>query len=556
MPSPASPTFQRASARTDQLLGMRPITATFLGVPGHDDRWDDLSPEGALAQADFWRELQRAEAAEPEPANPNDALAREVMLDTAASALDELDHQDHLYDLNSISSSFQALSGVFEHAPAATELDWASMARRLEGLDQARLGYQARLEEGLRTGRIVARRQVERALGQGRLHAGADSPLLAVIGRYDRANPALAAELDRSLTGARAAIGALCDWLERTYLPRAPQADAVGPERYRRAARQHLGLTVDPVETYAWGWEEVRRIEAELRQIAGAVLPGASVPETVAHLRADPARCAPDTAAFIALMQERQHIALSQLDGACFDVPPPARRLEVRVAPPGGPIGAYYNGPSEDFSRPGTVWYSLESHTNIPYFAEISTAHHEGFPGHHLHVSTQLYSAERLSRFQRLIAHNTGHLEGWALYAERLMRELGFLELPEHVLGALLCELVRAWRVVVDIGLHLELCVPDDEPWHPGETWTAALATLALRERAFLAPGAAESNVVRYLGWPAQAIAYKVGERVVLDLREELRRRQGESFDMKLFHARMVGVGTVGLDLLRRLTLA
>ena len=255
-------------------------------------------------------------------------------------------------------------------------------------------------------------------------------------------------------------------------------------------------------------------------------------------------------------MAERQQIALASLDGPFFDVPPPARRIDVFVAPPGGPIGAYYSAPSEDFSRPGAVWYSLESPSNIPCFPEISTAHHEGFPGHHLHISTSLYQSERLSRFQRLLASGTGHAEGWALYAERLMRELGFLERPEYVLGMLMAELVRAWRVVVDIGLHLELRIPSDAGFHPGESWRYELAVEALRERAFLAPGAAVSNAVRYLGWPAQAISYKVGQRIVLDLREQRRRLDGESFNLKSFHARIVGVGTVGLDLLYRLTLA
>lgn len=554
-----SPTFALASSLVDEVVALSPVTATYLGVASGQDRWDDLSPDGAVAELALWRDARRRIEAlrdQPSPLSEPDALALEVMLDHAALRIDSLEQGDHQVDLNSISSTLQTVLRSFHTMPSQTEADWAAITRRLETLDEPLRGYQARLDEGRRQGRAVARRQVEAALAQARLESGPRSDFFRVAAGYDRANPALAAALDAAVHRARAAVASLATYLEQTYLPDASEREAVGPERYRRAAREHLGMDLDLAETYAWGWEEIRTIEAEMEQIAAELGRGATAAETIAALKRDPAQRAPTTEIFIARMAERQQTALSALDGASFDVPPPARRIDVFVAPPGGPIGAYYSAPSEDFSRPGAVWYSLESPTDIPCFSEITTAHHEGFPGHHLHISTQLYQSERLSRFQRLIAHGTGHAEGWALYAERLMRELGFLERPEYVLGLLMAELVRAWRVVVDIGLHLELPIPASSSFHPGEIWRYELAIEALRDRAFLAPGAATSNAVRYLGWPAQAISYKVGQRVVLDLRDQRRRLDGESFNLKSFHARLVGVGAVGLDLLRRLTLA
>src|SRR6185503_20958269 len=98
-----------------------------------------------------------------------------------------------------------------------------------------------------------------------------------------------------------------------------------------------------------------------------------------------------------------------------FDVPPPIRRVDVRLAPPGGAIGAYYVGPSEDLSRPGTVWYSPGARTAMPLWQEITTAYHEGFPGHHLQVALQVLSRDRLTRFQRLLGDWCGYAEGWAL---------------------------------------------------------------------------------------------------------------------------------------------
>ena len=161
-----------------------------------------------------------------------------------------------------------------------------------------------------------------------------------------------------------------------------------------------------------------------------------------------------------------------------------------------------------------------------------------------------MYNAAHLSRFQRLFAHNTGYAEGWALYAEHLMEELGFLEQPEAVLGKLINEVVRAWRIVIDIGLHLELDIPADSPWFPGETWSFDLAVEALRDRALLTHETAVANVVRYLGFPGQAITYKLGQREILRLREQHRRRPG--FSLAAFHARVLSTGTVGLGVLRR----
>ena len=135
-------------------------------------------------------------------------------------------------------------------------------------------------------------------------------------------------------------------------------------------------------------------------------------------------------------------------------------------------MGAYYTAPSEDFVRPGTVWYLPGSRTRMPAWSEITTAYHEGFPGHHLRIATQLFHREPLTRYQRLFADFTGYAEGWALYAEQLMLELGLLSSPEEILGMHLGQLARAYRVVVDIGPHLELRIPKDAPFHPEEAGT------------------------------------------------------------------------------------
>jgi uncharacterized protein (DUF885 family) len=187
----------------------------------------------------------------------------------------------------------------------------------------------------------------------------------------------------------------------------------------------------------------------------------------------------------------------------------------------------------------------------LPYWQEVTTAYHEGFPGHHLQIGTAVVQRDRLSRFERSVVWYSGAGEGWALYAERLMDELGFFEKPEYRLGLLASQLFRATRVVVDIGCHLGKRIPDDAPLHGGEEWAYDLAVDYMNRVGLQAPDVAESEVKRYLGWWAQAISYKVGEREILDIREEARRRDGEGFDRKEFHRGMLEGGAIRLDQLR-----
>jgi uncharacterized protein (DUF885 family) len=213
--------------------------------------------------------------------------------------------------------------------------------------------------------------------------------------------------------------------------------------------------------------------------------------------------------------------------------------------------------PTEDFARPGGIWYSLPPEDGpVPLYQEVSTAYHEGFPGHHMQIALTMTLAERLSRFQRTLVWYSGYGEGWGLYTERLMDELGYYEKPDYVFGMLASHVFRACRVVVDIGLHLRLDIPAGAPLHPGQPWSFERAVDYLRDIGMQTQAYAESEVLRYLGWPGQAISYKVGEREILALRDEARRRQGGDFDLKSFHSAVLGTGEVRFDTLRDLVLA
>jgi uncharacterized protein (DUF885 family) len=553
-----SPTFALADALVEEVAAASPCLATLVGVPGHDHRWDDLSPAGFATRRAVWARALAALQALPPTDDGWDRLARDVMTDHARSAILRIDAGDPGVDLNPIATPLQELPMTLDVMPCTTPEERDRIRGRLIGLDAAWTGLRATYSEALAAGRSASKRQVRAVLDQIAVHVGPAGSLPALAARCDAAVPGDGPALRAAAARAVDAFAALGAWLEERYLPQATDHDAVGPDRYARAASHHLGAPFDAAsaeEAWRWGCAEVDRIEAEMRTLAASIAPGVGVAEVIRRLHADPDRCAPTADAFLDQMRARQQQALDRLDGVHFDVPPGARRLDVRLAPPGsGPIGACYLAPSADFSRPGTILYQLERATQIPVFDEVSTAYHEGFPGHHLQLSIQVALADRLCRFHRLFAACSGYAEGWALYAEHLMHELGFLETPELVLGMHMAQLVRAWRVVVDIGLHLELPVLPEHGGAPGEVWSYARAVEVMHRRAFLTPATAASEVVRYLGWPGQAITYKLGQRTILGLRDASRRRA--DFDLRAFHRRVLEVGGAGLGVLERHVLA
>jgi len=547
------PVYQLSSDIVDELAAAFPDVATEIGIAGHDDRWTDLSPEGSEEILRKLKVLRRRVGALPEPQTDWDRLAIQLAKETLDEEASFFEHQDHLRNLNPIASALQSLREVWDHMGTETGEDWTNIVYRLERLPAAIEGYRTSLDEGRRKGLAVAERQVRSAVEQCRVSASANSRLTKLLDTHEKQNGAgpLQTRLESAVTDARLAFVALADYLADTYATDATEKDGVGPERYIRAAYEFLGTNIDPVATYQWGWQQVAELSAQMKAVAGEILPGASMAEVDELLRTDPARTVPDSDALGVFVQQRLDDALDRLAGTHFDVPDRIRTVTVNIAPPGGSLGAYYVGPSEDFTRPGSVWWSLTPTGPYPVFDEVSTAYHEGFPGHHLQIGTQMSLADKLSRLHRLWVWKPGSGEGWALYAERFVNELGFFEKPDYVFGWLSGQMLRACRVVIDIGSHLELPIPDGQPFHPGEQWTFETAVDMLVEYAALGRVYAESEVTRYLGWPGQAIAYKVGEQAILEMRDGARSRLGAGFDIKAFHARLLEIGPVGLDLLR-----
>ncbi|MBD2759013.1 DUF885 domain-containing protein [Yimella sp. cx-573] len=535
---------QIADDHHEATVRLSPITATYLGVAGSDDKLDDFSPAGWQAKADQARDtLRELEAAHP--IDDVDRVTLSAMRERLGLEVEMHEAGVPLASLNVIASPLQEVRDVFDLMPTDTDEQVAVIGRRMEALPTALDQWFESLREAASRGDVAAKRQVEACIQQTVDHTADDGYFTT----YAAQHPQIADQI-RSAATAYAGAG---DRLRAEFLPHAPEADGCGREKYPLHSRQFLGATVDLEETYAWGQEELARITAEMQRVAEQIKPGATVKEATAALDADPKYQLHGTDALQRWMQRKADEAIDELAGKHFDVPEPVRTIECMIAPTQSG-GIYYTGPSDDFSRPGRMWWSVpKGVTEFGTWRELTTVYHEGVPGHHLQVAQTMFRRELLNKWRRMDAWTSGHGEGWALYAERLMDELGFMDDPGNRMGMLDGQSLRAARVVLDIGFHCGFDAPAEVG---GGEWTYDKAWTFLNAHCDMNEGFLRFELDRYLGWPGQAPSYKIGERLWLQLREQVAQREGSSFDLKAFHRRALDIGGVGLDTLREAVLA
>lgn len=538
-----------AEAWVDTLAERIPTLATYIGRDEYNGRFGDYSPEGAEAlTADA-----RATKAALEAAEPVDAIDTVTKMDLVRELdlmIEQHEAKTHLRDLNVIASPAQDIRATFDLMPTATVEDWATISERMKALPGAIDGYVATLRRGIAEGVMPARRQVNEVVAQIARYTADTGFFAEFVGNAAPAEgqlPAsLARDLDQNAGAARVAYDSLASFLSSELAPVAGEADGVGREMYALHSRQFLGAEIDLDETYDWGVEELARMVAEQEAIANEILPGASVEEAVAFLEKDESRKLRGTKALQEWMQRTSDKAVEELARTHFDIAEPIRKLECMIAPT-NEGGIYYTGPTDDFSRPGRMWWSVpEGVDTFDTWRELTTVYHEGVPGHHLQIAQAVYNRAQLNSWRRLLAGTSGHAEGWALYAERLMEQLGYLDDPADRLGMLDGQRMRAARVVLDIGVHL------GKPRLDGTgTWDHDYALAFMLKNVNMSEEFVRFEVNRYLGWPGQAPAYKVGQRIWEQVREEERERRGADFSMKQFHTRALDIGGVGLDTLR-----
>ncbi len=536
----------------EEYAALDPVGATFLGLPGHDGEVTDLSPDGFAARTDLLRRTLTA-TRQADPVDERERAAKEALVERLQVSLDRDESGVTRSEVSVISSGLHELRSSFDLMDTASEAGWSDVLSRLRGVPKALADYRRTLLEAADTGLVSARRQYAAISGQVRrwtapTEATAFFPALVASAGADL--PAtLRGELRNAAQSANDALAQFGRFLDEDMTPRGRERDGVGRDAYTLASRYFLGAEVDLEETYAWGWHELHRIETEMAGIAGELLPGAGIDEVARHLDDDPQRHVVGKEAFRDWMQQLADRTLADLAGTHFDIPEPVRRIECRIAPTQDG-GVYYTGPSEDFSRPGRMWWSVPA--GIERFhpwRETTTVFHEGVPGHHLQVGQTAYRREELNRWQRQVCWVSGSGEGWALYAERLMDELGCFDDPAARLGFLDAQAMRAARVAVDIGVHLDLPIPTDNPfgYRPGDRWDAEVAFEFMRAHCRIDEPTLRFEVNRYLGWPGQAPSYKVGERLWLEARDLVRVRRGQAFDLKTFHRQALDLGAIGL---------
>ncbi|WP_017934791.1 DUF885 domain-containing protein [Nocardioides sp. Iso805N] len=544
-------------ARTDQYVEdyarLDPLAATFVGIPGHDGRLPDLTPDGFAAGEELNRRAL-ADVAAMTAADEREQVAQDAFCERIGLTVARSEAGLERSEMSVISSSAHAIREVFDVMATDTAEDWEAIGERLSAVPDALAGYRMTLAEEAAAGRVAAKRQYAEVAAQIRGWTGQEGKAGDYFANTVAAAPdQLRERLARAAAGASAAYAEFGRFVETELRPRGRDRDGVGREHYELASRYFLGAAVDLEETYAWGWEELKRIEDDMAATAQRVVPGGSVADAVAALDADPARDLGSREAFAEWMQARADDIIASFDGVHFDIAEPIRRIECKVAPINDG-GAWYTPPTEDFSRPGTMWFSFtDDHSVYSSWRETTTVFHEGVPGHHLQCAQAVYRADLLNRWQRLLCWVSGHGEGWALYAERLMDELGYFADPGDRMGFLDMQGFRAARVIVDIGVHLGLTIPASNPfgWRGGEVWDADKVYEFMRAHSRMDDGSLRYEVNRYLGWPGQAPSYKVGEKIWLEAREEARARAGASFDLKAFHTAALDLGSLGLDPLK-----
>ncbi|WP_432846570.1 DUF885 domain-containing protein [Amycolatopsis sp. CA-161197] len=529
-----TPIFQLSDDHVTAEAALDPVAATMRGITTPDAATlTDFSPDGFDARADQARRTL-ATLATLTPESAEDRIAGAHLKERLEAQLAWHDLGEPLRTVKAQFGVLTSLRDTVDMLPRTADDDWHVIGVRLAGVETMLAAWQTSLRTGLDRGLVAARRQALETAAQADRFAGVHEALVASYG-----DGPLALDLRSAAEAAHRGYAELARFLREDYAPRATTVEGVGAERYAAGARLSLGADIDLAEAYEWGWAELARIEQELAAEAAQVRPGASVAEAMALL--DGQYFVDGEPAYVDWLRAAHDRAMADA-AAHFDIPEPLRAIDVTIAHGSGSGAPYYTGPSEDGVRPGRTWWPLGGRSRFAVWSELTTVFHEGVPGHHLQIGTAKLAADRVSRFARV--HSvSGHAEGWALYAERLADELGWYTQPGTRLGMLAGSATRAARVVIDIGAHLDLPLPD------GSRWDFDTACRVLHERGLAAEHRVHPEVVRYLGWPGQAIAYKLGERAWLTARAEAASRP--DFSLRQWHHDALSVGPVGLAALQ-----
>jgi uncharacterized protein (DUF885 family) len=530
--------FELSDKYVDQAAAMSPMESTMLGLHTNQDKLDDFSLEAAESRAKLDRTTLAALMALT-PIDEIDRISQKVMQERLESALLLHESKEAFILWNVLTSPPSDIRSIFELMPRESAQDLAHISSRLAAVSGAHASWISTISTLAQEGLTTAKRQVRGVISQLDDYAAGGYAEMAKNFDPQGSYP----ELHTKALLAQESCAQTAAYLRDEYLPLANPNDAVGADRYAIWARYFTGAELDLQATYEWGVKDLKAINDRMWRVAAKIKPDAqSLREVADFLDQDPQYLVKGKDEIIRRLQEFTDAAIARMDGEYFEIDDRIKICEARLAPEGSASAPYYNAPSEDLSRPGTTWLPTLGKDEFPWWGLVTTWYHEAVPGHHLQCATVTIENDRLSRFQRNEAWISGYGEGWALYAERFMDELGAFDEPGIEMGYLSGQALRAARIVVDIGMHLGF---EDSN---GVVWNADSSRELLNKFALLDEEHSISETDRYLGWPGQAISYKVGERIWMQAREDAKVRLGSKFSLKKFHTYALKIGPMGLD--------
>jgi len=558
--APAAPPPADAATRLHELFdsewerGLRenPLRASFVGDHRYDGRWPDLSPAALERshQADL-AVLAALAAIPPASLGEADRLNHELFGRTYRADLEAWDWGLRYLPLTQ-RRGVQTAHQVAEALPFATQRDYENWIARLNGIGPFVDQTIALMREGMRRGLTQPRVIMERVpaqIAKQLVASPAESPFYAPFSRMPDSMPE--AERTRLAAAGRQAIERevvpayrrLQNFFETEYLPACRSSVGIwdtpgGEQWYRQRARWFTTTGLTPDEIHEIGLAEVARIRGEMQKVIAQVGFVGSFEEFLQFLRTDPRFRYTDPQrlfeAYLA-MSKRIDPLLPQYFGRLPRMPYGVRPIPSESAP--DTTTAYYNPPSMDGRRAGYYYVNLYKPEERPTYEIPVLTIHEAVPGHHLQIALAQELGEQ-PKFRRDF-EATAFVEGWALYSESLGQEMGFYDDPYDKFGQLTYEMWRAVRLVVDTGIH-------DKRWSREQAIEYFKANAPKSELDIV------NEIDRYISWPGQALAYKIGELRIKELRANATAALGPRFDLREFHDVVLGSGAVPLDVLQQ----
>ena len=537
-------------------LEANPTAATGLGDKRYDDRLDDISPTGIAKERKRLEGVATAaRAIKPEKLSQADRLTRAALIEEVEDQLAWYGCGFEQWVVDPLGGPQVQLMNLPDYTTIDTPKDAAAYVKRVRAMGPYLNEHVANLRDGLSQRKTASVDAVLKTIDELTQLTSAPIESLAIWKPAQAKHEGwLPADRDRFGTDLRDAIESSLrpglvryrDMLESEVLPAARPPEKAGLaalpgglECYKKMIRMHTSLDLDPAQVHQMGLDAVAAFRRDLAALGQKVFGTSDIAEIQRRLRGDPAMHFKTGAEIEAEAREslaRAQAAVPQWFGRIQPKAPCEVRVMGMHEAPHSTI-AYYRHPSDDGKRPGTYMINTYLPETRPRYEAEALAFHESVPGHHLQIAV----AQELTNVPEFRKHQgvTAFVEGWGLYAERLADEMGLYTSDVDRMGMLSFDAWRACRLVVDTGIH-------------AKGWSRQQAIDYMTENSILAENNIENEVDRYITWPGQALAYKVGQMEILKLRDEAKAKLGSRFDIKAFHDAVLGNGAVALPVLRQ----